>query len=270
VTYDPDLYDVVTPASLQGDVDWYGRRAAESGGPVLELGAGTGRVTLAVAGAGVTIHALDASEEMLAALERKRQACAPDVRERIRLIHGDMRTFELPERFPLIIAPFRAFLHNVSEADQLACLARVRQHLEPGGQFLFNVFHPSLEIMARHTGPLEGVWRWASTFDRPDGGFVVRSEANHFDTVHQIVHSQHRYDEHDSAGLLTRTSLHRLELAYLYPPDLRRLLAMSGFTGVHIAGGFDGRDFSRDTDELVVEAVAGTMPSAASDGSSLE
>jgi ubiquinone/menaquinone biosynthesis C-methylase UbiE len=260
VSYDPELYDVVTPATLQGDVDWYRLRAMESGGPVLELGAGTGRVTLAIAGAGVAIHALDASEEMLAALERKRQSSALEVRERIRLVHGDMRTFDLRERFPLIISPFRAFLHNVSEADQLACLARVRRHLRPGGQFLFNVFHPSLEIMSRHTGPLEGVWRWAATYDLPAGGFVVRSEANHFDTVRRVVHSQHRYDEHDSAGVLTRTLLHRLELAYLYPPDIRRLLVMSGFTDIQIAGGFDGREFSRDTDELVVEAVAGAAP----------
>jgi ubiquinone/menaquinone biosynthesis C-methylase UbiE len=255
VTYDPDLYDVVTPPTLQGDVDWYCRKAEESGGPVLELGAGTGRVTLAVARAGVTIHALDASDEMLAALEHKRQASAPEVRERIRLVKGDMRSFDLPERFALIIAPFRAFLHNVTEEDRLACLARVRHHLRPGGRFALNVFHPSLEIMARHTGPLEGAWRWGGTYDLPTGGFVVRSEANRFDTVRQVVHSQHRYDQHDAHGVLTKTFLHRLDLAYLYPPDMQRLLTASGFIDIHIAGGFDGRVFARDTDELVVEAA---------------
>ena len=54
---------------------------------------------------------------------------------------------------------------------------------------------------------------------------------------------------------LTRTSLHRLQLAYLYPPDLRRLLKQAGFTLVQIAGGFDGRPFGKDTDELVIEAA---------------
>jgi SAM-dependent methyltransferase len=255
VTYDPDLYDVVTPATLQGDVEWYCRKAQASGGPVLELGAGTGRVTLAVARAGVPIHALDASDEMLAALERKRQACAPEVRDRISLVRGDMRSFDLPERFALIIAPFRAFLHNLTEEDRLACLARVRHHLRPGGRFALNLFHPSLEIMARHTGPLEGVWRWAGTYEQPAGGFVVRSEANRFDTVRQVVHSQHRYDQHDADGVLTKTFLHRLELAYLYPPDLQRLLEASGFIDIHISGGFDDRAFARDTDELVIEAA---------------
>ena len=58
VTYQPDLYDAVTPASFQGDLEWYRCKALESGGPVLELGAGTGRVTLAIAEAGPTIYAL--------------------------------------------------------------------------------------------------------------------------------------------------------------------------------------------------------------------
>lgn len=255
MAYDPSLYDAVTPASFQGDVDWYVRKARESGGPVLELGAGTGRITLAVAGAGVTIHALDASEPMLDALKSKLQR-APEMRDRVHVVQADMRSFELPERFALIIAPFRAFLHNVTEADRLACLRNVRRHLQPGGRFAFNVFHPSLEVMARHAGPLAGVWRWTETRALPSGGFVIRSEANRYDTVRQVVHSQHRYDVHDEYGLLTRTWLHRLELAYLYHGDICRLLTEVGFTDVHIAGDFTGREFSHDTDELVVEATA--------------
>ena len=254
MTYQAELYDVVTPPSLQGDVEWYCRKAVESGGPVLELGAGTGRVTMPIAEAGVEIYALDASDAMLQILERKVVAGAAEVRARVHLLSGDMRTFDLPERFALIISPFRAFLHNLTDADRLACLARVRHHLRPGGRFAFNVFHPSLEIMARHSGALATVWRWAGTFPLASGGFVVRSEANRFDTVRQVVHSLHRYDEYDAAGVFTRGSVHRLELAYLYPPDIRRLLTTAGFTDVRIDGGFDGRDFSSDLDELVIEA----------------
>lgn len=254
VTYRPELYDAVTPASLQGDVAWYVRKAQESGGPVLELGAGTGRVTLAIAEAGVPIHALDASEAMLEALRAKLGARSPEVRARVRVVAADMRTFALPERFALVIAPFRAFLHNITEADRMACLDRVRQHLRPDGRFAFNVFHPSLEYMAQHSGVLTGVWRWAATHPLPSGGFVVRSEANRYDTVRQVVHAQLRFDEYAEDGVLTRSSLHRLELAYLYPADIRRLLTEAGFADIRIGGGFEGREFSRDADELVVEA----------------
>jgi SAM-dependent methyltransferase len=252
--YDPEIYDAVTPASFAGDVEWYRRKAREYGGPVLELGAGTGRITLPLAQDGVTVHALDAHAGMLEALRGRLSRQPADVRERVTIVEGDMRSFELPQRFALVIVPFRAFLHNLTEPDQLACLARARTHLRPDGGLAFNVFHPSLEYMSSNAGPLTSVWRARDVFDRPDGGCIVRSEATRYDTVHQRLHSLHRYEEYGADGTLTRTSLHRLELAYLYPSDIERLLHEAGFASIRIAGGFDGRPFANDTDELVVEA----------------
>jgi SAM-dependent methyltransferase len=255
IVYNAELYDAVIPGSFRGDVEWYRARARRSGGPVLELGAGTGRITLGIAADGIAIHALDTDPAMLDSLRQKLAGHAPEVRERVAVVVDDMRTFTLAERFALIIAPFRAFLHNLTEQDQRACLDRVREHLRPDGCFAFNVFHPSLEFMAHHAGALEGVWRRTGTFRRGEGGYIVRSESNRYDTVRQVVDSHHRYDEYGSNGDLTRTSLHRLQLAYLYPRDLRRLLHDAGFQAVQIAGGFDGRPFQHDTDELVIEAT---------------
>jgi SAM-dependent methyltransferase len=252
--YEPHLYDIVTPETFHGDVAWYRRKARECGGPVLELGAGTGRIALALASDGVSVHALDADPGMLAALRRKVAAQPNEVQSRIVIVDADMRSFQLRERFALIIAPFRVLLHNLTEDDQLACFRRVREHMRPGGHFAFNVFHPALEYMAQHSGPLAGVWRWVGTFEGRDGAWVVRSEANRYDTVRRRVHSQHRYEEYGSDGTLRRTFLHRLELSYLYPSDISRLLETAGFGSVQIWGGFDGRPFERDTDELVVEA----------------
>jgi SAM-dependent methyltransferase len=252
--YEPEIYDAVTPASFAGDVEWYRRKAREYGGPVLELGAGTGRITLPLAQDGITVHALDADAGMLEALGGKLSRQPGEVRERVTIVEADMRSFDLPQRFALVIAPFRAFLHNVSDQDQIACLARVRAHLRPGGAFALNVFHPSLEYMSANAGPLTSVWRARGVFDRPDGGCIVRSEATRYDTVHQRLHSLHRYEEYAADGTLTRTSLHRLELAYLYPSDIERLLHEAGFASIRIAGGFDDRPFANDTDELVVEA----------------
>jgi SAM-dependent methyltransferase len=255
--YQPELYDLVIPASFRGDTEWYRAKAKACGGPVLELGAGTGRITLGIAQDGIAVHALDADRTMLDRLEQRLASEPADVRERVTVTAGDMRAFEFDERFALIISPFRAFLHNLTEDDQLACLARVREHLRPGGCFAFNIFHPSLEFMAHHAGAFEGVWRWVGTWPRGDGGFVVRSEANRYDTVHQRVKSLHRYEEYGPDATLTRTSMQRLELAYLYPADVRRLLTQAGFTSIQIAGGFDSQPFEKDTDELVIEASVG-------------
>jgi SAM-dependent methyltransferase len=254
--YQPDIYDLILPGTFAGDVDFYRKQARLSGGPVLELGAGTGRITIPMARDGIEVHALDLDAAMLGRLRAKLGAEPPDVRERVTIVAGDMRTFAVDTRFAQVFAPFRAFLHNVTADDRRACLARVKEHLEPRGRFVFNVFHPSLTFMAQHAGSLEGIWRWGGTFARPDGGFVVRSEANRYDTVRQVVHSHHRYEEYGPEGVLTRTSLHRLELAYVYPADLLHLLQHAGFHDVDIAGGFDGRPFTRDTDELVVIARA--------------
>jgi len=254
--YRAELYDIVTPSSFQGDAEWYRAKARDSGGPVLELGAGTGRITLGIARDGVLVHALDADVTMLDALRQKLANEPHEVRERVQVTVADMRAFALAERYALIIAPFRAFLHNLTEEDQLACLGRVREHLCPGGCVAFNVFHPSLEYTAHHTGALAGVWRRAATLPLADGGCVVRSESTRFDTPRQLLDSQHRYEEYAPDGVLIRTSVHQLHLAYLYPPDLRRLLDKAGFHSVRITGGFDGRPFEKDTDELVIEATA--------------
>ena len=254
-TYEPDLYDFVTPETFFGDVDWYRRKARECGGPVLELGAGTGRVALPLARDGALVHALDAHPGMLAVLQRKLVNEPKEVQQRIVPVEDDMRTFRLEQRFALVIAPFRALLHNLTEDDHLACFQRVREHLRPGGRFAFNVFHPSLEFMAQHAGPLAGVWRWIGTWPRNDGGSIVRSDANRYDTVRRRVHSQLRYEHFGRDGVLLRTFLHQLELSYLYAEDIRRLLAQAGFQSVEIAGGFDGRPLAKDTDEMVVEAA---------------
>jgi ubiquinone/menaquinone biosynthesis C-methylase UbiE len=180
MSYEPRLYGLVTPEALAGDRDWYRHRARETGGPVLELGAGTGRITLGLAQDGIAIHALEADPAMLDALRRKAADHSEDVQGRVTVVEADMQRFQLPERSALIIAPFRAFLHNLTDRDQMACLTRVREHLRPGGRFAFNVFHPSLEYMSHHSGALAGVWRWVGTVPLPDGGCVVRSEANRY------------------------------------------------------------------------------------------
>jgi SAM-dependent methyltransferase len=252
--YRPDVYDITTETDMLGDEPWYRAKAKACGGPVLELGAGTGRITLGIAEDGAEIWALDASRTMLDGLEAKLATRADAVRQRVHVVQGDMRTFALEPRFALIVIPYRAFLHNLTEADQLACLQQVRRHLRPGGALAFNVFHPSLEFMARNAGPLSNVWRLGSTRPLAAGGCVTESYAVSYDTPNRLLHALQRYDEWDLSGTLVRSTLLRLTLTYLFPADIRRLLAETGFSDIHIHGGFDEREFSKDDDELVVEA----------------
>ena len=240
--------------ALQGDVDWYRRKAVESGGPVLELGAGTGRITIPIAEAGVRVSALDLDAGMLDKLREKAATLAPDVRERISMHRSDMRSFTVDGQHALVIIPFRAFLHNITREDQLATLRCAQAHLRPGGELALNVFHPSLEYMAANAGAHAGVWRWRETRKLPDGGFIVYFDASRYNTVQQRLESMIRTEEFEPDGSLRRTNMMHLELAYLYPSDIASLLAQSGFELLRMSGDFVGRPFERDGDELVVEA----------------
>jgi SAM-dependent methyltransferase len=242
------------PGSFSGDIEWYRQKAIASGGPVLELGAGTGRIAIPIAESGISVTAVDLDPGMLEKLRRKLALLPDEVRQRVSAVAGDMRTIALDERFALAIIPFRAFLHNLTHDDQLGALTGVRDHLRVNGELAFNVFHPSLEYMAANAGSQVGVWRWRGITDLPDGGFLVRSEANRYDTVKQRVHSMIRTEEFTERGSLKGTHMMRLELAYLYPADIKRLFDEAGFELIRLSGDFNGRPFERDGDELVVEA----------------
>jgi SAM-dependent methyltransferase len=254
-TYDPWLYDLFHPHERDdSDVAYYCELARRDGGPVLELGAGTGRTLLPIARAGIEIHGLDTSARMLDAL-RSRLAAEPEaVRARIHVDHGDMRAFRIDRPFGVVQIPFRGFLHNLSRADQLACLRSCKSHLRPAGTLALSVFHPSIEIMGANAGALSGVWRWRGERTTPDGGRVELSECTTYDTPAQRLSARLRYEKVEASGRLEWVHLHRLELAYLYPGDLRGLLHEAGFSDVAIEGGFDGAPFADDRQELIVRA----------------
>lgn len=240
--------------TVRGDIEWYRDKAVASGGPVLELGAGTGRITIPIAEAGIRVTALDLDGRMLDNLRAKAAALPADAAARISVSQGDMRSFAFYERYALVIIPFRAFLHNVTREDQLATLKCSRSHLRPDGELALNVFHPSLEYMAANAGAHAGVWRQRETRKMPAGGFVVFSECSRYNTVQQRVESMLRTEEFAADGSLVHTHMMHLELAYLYPSDIAGLLAEAGFQPPRISGDFYGRAFERDGDELVVEA----------------
>jgi SAM-dependent methyltransferase len=256
-TYNPEIYDLFHPPDAgDNDIEYYRTLAVRDGGPVLELGCGTGRTLLPIANAGVEIHGLDNSSRMLAALEERLRAEPTPVRNRVQIHSGDMAKFEFPDRYAVVQIPFRGFLHNVTPEQQRACLRCCWSHLRAGGCLVFSVFHPSLELTEDSRtgrGP-SGMWRWRGERALPDGGFVALSDCISYDTVQQTLAARLRYERYDTAGQLVNQHLHRLDLAYLYPRDLEDLLHECGFTDVTIEGGFAGAPFSDHSQDLIVQA----------------
>ena len=194
-----------------GDVAFYGRLAAERGGPVLELGCGTGRVLLPIARAGLPCVGVDPSPEMLAVLREQ----APP--QNLELVEATMQTLALGRRdFALAYSAFRAFQHLLTVDDQLAALTRAREHLRDDGWLALDVFDPDLARMARDE---------PETDDDPfewEGRTIKRTYEVHRERATQTMQVIFRYYDVDSGAIL----LDGIDTATISRQDLRRHMGM--------------------------------------------
>ena len=239
----PDLYDLQY-ATYRDDVPFYLRLADEYGGPVLELGCGTGRGTEALARAGHAVVAVDASAAML---ERAAERLAGY--DQVSLVHADMRELSLGRAFPLAIAPFNTLMHLYTPADQDEALAAVLAHLEPAGTFAFDVYQP-------HLGQLGVLRREAALASALRAGADLFLVQEH-DAERQLVTSRYYLDEPGDDGKLTRRTA-TLTQRYFWRFELERALRHAGFADVRLYGGFDlGRWLASSLGMVVISRKRG-------------
>jgi SAM-dependent methyltransferase len=132
--------------SVTEDIGFYVGHAVATGGPVVELAVGTGRVAVPIAEAGVRVIGVDASPAMLEVARARAESAG--VAELVDLRCGDLREPPVSERVPLVICPFRSLLHMETEDEKLRALRAGAALLEPTGRFVFDVFAPSREDIA--------------------------------------------------------------------------------------------------------------------------
>src|SRR5436305_2285446 len=139
-----ELYDPGS-ASVVEDVDFYLEEARRSGGPLLELGIGTGRIAVPIAADGIRVIGIDSSRAMLDICARRAALAGVQVDLRV----GDLRHPPVVEQVPLVICPFRSLLHMHTDDDRREALASVRNLLHPGGRFGFDGVRPGAEDIAQ-------------------------------------------------------------------------------------------------------------------------
>src|SRR5438477_6914997 len=148
------MYDLgVSPLEGGPDVEWVSARARRTGGPILELGCGTGRITVPIAQDGHHIVGLDRSAAMLERAERRARRADVEVR----WVEGDMRAFSFNEAFALVFVALNSFL-MLDPDDRWACLARVREHMAPRGRVAIDVFQPDPQIVVGLDGGVVDEW----------------------------------------------------------------------------------------------------------------
>ncbi len=246
------LYDNVPAYAARTDVGFYVDAARQGAGPVLELGCGTGRISLPIARAGIAVTGLDGSAEMLARFREKLSAEPADVRDRITLHTGDARAFALGAMFPLVIAPFRILQHLITIEDQLRCLESVARHLAPGGRFVFDVFNPSFRLM---TMDRSVEFEETPLFALPDGRSMRRAlRIPSVRWLEQVSESEIIYYVYDPPAAEPVRHVQAFDMRWYLRDELVHLLARAGFTVRDIFGNFDRSPVRDDSPEMVVVA----------------
>ncbi len=220
------LYDRWNTSVVE-DIGFYTEEALRSGGPVLELGVGTGRIAVPIARAGVQVIGVDSSAPML---ERCRErARAVGVAELLDLRLGDLRDPPLAECVPLIISPFRALLHLLGKQERRLALARMRELLRPRGRLVFDVFAPSPEDISETHG--RWIEREPEIFERADWDAAAR----------RLTLRVRALDGETS-----------MKLAWLSQAEWRELLEQTGFSVETCYGWFDRSPYNGGPDMVFV------------------
>jgi SAM-dependent methyltransferase len=248
-----ELYDYVVPYRERQDVGFFVEAAKESGGPVLEVGCGTGRVLIPTARAGVEITGLDLSPHMLDVCRGRLKTEPEEVCSKVRVVEADMRHFELGQTFRLVTLPFRPFQHLTTVADQLACLGCIRRHLAEGGRLILDIFNPKMEALVNTVFGEE--LSEEPEFSMPDGRKVIRrhkivsrdvpNQINYVELIYYVTHP----------GGSQERLVQAFPMRYLFRFEAEHLLARAGFEVEQLYADYDKSPYgSRHPGELIFVA----------------
>ena len=255
---DAELYDYEY-RRRRADVTYY-RELARSqfgGAPgrILELGCGSGRLTMMLAHDGHEVVAVDQSPAMLARLRARIAAAPAAIARRITPVVGDLRDFSVEGRFPLVLAAFNVFEHLYTRVELAACLTSVTEHLATEGRLAFDVQMPDLRWLSR-----DPERRWARTkFTHPRTGEKLIYSTNHdYDPVSQIALIRIYYDPQEppkpsgkkkssSGGRVVKLSQRKF-----FPAELEALLAANGYALVSRHGDCAGRPLDGSAESQVI------------------
>lgn len=245
------MYDPMAPyydfeyGDKENDLAFYLDVARESPNGLLEIGAGTGRITLPLAEEGTAVTALDSSARMLAQARENASRYPKPIQNRIRWVHADMRSFELDESFTLCILPFRTFLHNLNLDEQLQTLSRIHRHLVPGGRLVFDLFVPLYSVLAQSS--------WEQMVDEDDlqQDLRIHTTVDHapIDQQLTITNDYHHLDT-DTVQSVSYT------YRYVFRYEMEALLRLSSFQISAVYGGFEYQSYDFHSGLMVFDAVA--------------
>jgi SAM-dependent methyltransferase len=231
------------------DIPFYLDLAKEVGGPILDVGCGSGRVTFPLARAGYQVHGIDNERAML---ERAEAIIARDanLKARVTLHEADAVTHTYPVKFGLTLLPYNCLMHFRDQEQQLALLKNLRACTKPDGLLVLDLPNAGDVYATEDTDAVV----FERTFLEPETGHLVMQQSvSTLDRTAQILRVTWIYDEVTADGTLKRTFA-PLTLYYFFYNELVLLLKLAGFEVEAVYGDLDGSDYEDGAPRMVVLA----------------
>ena len=235
------FYDTIYSKMRHGDdSQFFLDLVKKTGGRVLEVGVGTGRLFTEALDAGADIYGIDISPAMLDILYDKL-----DKDQHYRLKEQSITSFSFREKFDLVIAPFRVFMHLNDKEDQIKALNNVYDQLNKNGVFVFDVFNPDLGVLQNgidQQTDFEGEYE--------PGRKLKRTVSSMPDLANQVINVLFRLDWEEESG--PGTEEWETSLRYFFRYELEHLVERSKFESYYIAGDFEGNAIGTNSREFIV------------------
>jgi SAM-dependent methyltransferase len=238
-----DLYDIYVPVTF--DIDFFLQETKKTCGQVLELMSGTGRVSLPLLEAGVKLTCVDFSAALNEILESKlrQKGLQADV------YTMDVCQLAIPKKFAMIIIPFHSFAHITSPDDQAQALARIKQHLAPGGTFICTLGNPKVRQQA-----VDGQYRLLRKYTIPEiqGTLLLWVVENFSATDPQVVEALQFYEQYDCTGVLTSKRLLELHFRLTGKDEFEALAQAAGFKIKALYGDYSYAEFREQSSPYMI------------------
>ena len=236
-----DLYDVFVQVDF--DIPFFLQEAEKSGGEVLELMSGTGRVSVPLIESGVHLTCVDISSAMLEYLRQKL-----DARHLSATVHQmDVCKLDLGKRFNLIFIPFHSFAEIISPTSQLEALKRIHSHLAEKGRFICTLHNPAIRLKS-----VDGLLHLWKKSPMPEGRQLLFWGLENSEESSNIVRIQQFYEEYGADGVLQSKRHLEVRFCPLRKDEFKALALTAGFKISAVYGDYAYSPFEEETSPFMI------------------
>jgi SAM-dependent methyltransferase len=247
-------YDIAFGITGEQEGQFYLTKIRRYGGPVLDLGGGTGRFSLEALKLGHGVTYVDPSEGMVSLFADKLLALDPEHRDRVELVPMRMCDFVPRKQYRLAIC-CDAFFHNLTESEARSTLTMVRQALADEGAFAFNIHFASPSFLCWARSPESSEWNQRGRYPIPGSADELQvDQALEIDFLSQVIETRLRFRRVTSSGQTREESASGWKTRYFNRFEIENLLELCGLRILETLGYYDGRPVD-DKSQLIYTCV---------------